>query len=328
MSRPLRIEYEGAWYHVMNRGTGRKTIFGSDDQRKSFMELLDQLSQKFKVEIHAYCLMSNHYHLLIRTPLGNLSRAMRHLNGVYAQRFNRFNNTDGHLFRGRYKAILVNGDDYLLNLSRYVHLNPVAAKMCVHAWDYKWSSCNSYLEKEKESWLITDEIMSMFGVGEECNYRRYRNFLAEGNDEDTALFYKAIKKYPIFGSKEFVTLIAEKYILRFPHEREVPDRKALSKTYVPKMGEIIQSVARYYNSDVANIISCKRGKRNKIRPVTIYIVVKISQKTFSEIANEMGGITRIGISNSYRRTTILLNNDAQLRQEIEEIIFDLGQGAT
>lgn len=113
MSRPLRIVYEGAWYHVMNRGAGRRTIFHSDTYRQLFLALLGEITQTFGVEVHAYCLMDNHYHLLLHTPRANLSAAMRHLQRLYTQRHNRMEQTDGPLFRGRFKAILVDADHYL-----------------------------------------------------------------------------------------------------------------------------------------------------------------------------------------------------------------------
>ncbi len=112
MARPLRINYPGAWYHVMNRGGGYRTIFNDDHQRCVFLELLADLNRMFRLEFHAYCLMDNHYHLLAHTPEGNLQRGMRHLNGVYTQRYNRIEKTDSPLFRGRYKAIVIEPDAY------------------------------------------------------------------------------------------------------------------------------------------------------------------------------------------------------------------------
>ena len=128
MSRPQRILYENAYYHVMNRGAGRCQIFHGREDREIFLQTLGEACHQFRVEIHAYCLMGNHYHLLIKTPQANLSRAMQHINGVYTQRYNRLNKTDGSLFRGRYKAILVDSDAYLLHLSKYIHLNPLSAR--------------------------------------------------------------------------------------------------------------------------------------------------------------------------------------------------------
>ena len=129
MARPLRIEYSGAWYHVMNRGAGHREIYSDDVSRRRFLMLLDDINERYDVEIHAWCLMSNHYHLLVCTPKPNLGRAMRHVDGVYAQWWNRHRGTDGPLFRGRYKAILVDSNSYLLQLSRYIHRNPLEANL-------------------------------------------------------------------------------------------------------------------------------------------------------------------------------------------------------
>jgi putative transposase len=129
MSRPLRIVYQGAWYDIMNRGAGCQTIFQADAYRQLFLTLLGEITDSFGVELHAYCLMDNHYHLLMHTPRANLSVAMRHLQGLYTQWYNRMEHTDGPLFRGRFKAILVNADHYLAHQSRYIHLNPVVAKI-------------------------------------------------------------------------------------------------------------------------------------------------------------------------------------------------------
>ncbi len=145
MSRPQRIEFEDAYYHVMNRGARRCDIFDDDIDRRSFLDILGEASQRFSLEVHAYCLMNNHYHLLLKTPRGNLSRIMRHINGVYTQRYNRRRKVDGSLFRGRYKAILVDSDSYLLHLSKYIHLNPLSANMVSSLEEYTWSSYLAYI---------------------------------------------------------------------------------------------------------------------------------------------------------------------------------------
>ena len=129
MSRPLRIEYPEAWYHVMNHGRRSENVFLKKRDYHTFIELLKEASELWTVAIAAFCLMPNHYHLLIRTPQGNLSRFMRHVNGVYTQRFNKNNNYEGQLFKGRFKSILVYGDSYLLQLLRYIHRNPIRAKL-------------------------------------------------------------------------------------------------------------------------------------------------------------------------------------------------------
>ena len=146
MSRPQRIEYANAYYHVMNRGAGRRRIFNNDQERAHFLTIISDAHIQFNIGIHSYCLMPNHYHLLIKTPSSNLGRAMRHINGVYTQRYNRLNQTDGPLFRGRYKSILIDSDSYLLHLSKYIHLNLLESRMVDDLSDYKWSSILPTLE--------------------------------------------------------------------------------------------------------------------------------------------------------------------------------------
>src|SRR3990167_3519219 len=154
MPRPLRIQYANAWYHVMNRGAGRKNIFNKKAHRLIFLELLEECHRMFNIKIYAYCLMDNHYHLLLSTPDANLSRAMRHLNGVYTQRYNRMSKTDGPLFKGRYKAQIIDEDCYLLIVSRYIHLNPVKAALVKNPGDYKWSSYLAYIGVARSpAWL-------------------------------------------------------------------------------------------------------------------------------------------------------------------------------
>jgi putative transposase len=149
MSRPLRIQYEHATYHVMNRGRGRQTILPDSSYYQTFLQCLEEASKRFAAEIQAYCLMSNHYHLLIKTPRGNLSRIMRHIDGVYTQRHNRLKHTDGSLFRGRYKAILIDSGSYLLQVSRYIHRNPLETRKPIveDLGDYLWSSYPAYINR-------------------------------------------------------------------------------------------------------------------------------------------------------------------------------------
>ena len=140
MARPLRIQFPGAFYHVIARGNNKNPIFNSDRDRVLFLDVLSDAMARYAWSCHAYCLMNNHYHLLVETHDATLSQGMRHLNGVYTQRFNRRNNRVGHLFQGRYKAFVVQNDDYLLEVARYIVLNPVRAQLVEHPKDWVWSS--------------------------------------------------------------------------------------------------------------------------------------------------------------------------------------------
>ena len=154
MARPLRIEYPGAWYHVMNRGRRAEKIFHYTYDYRMFVELLEEASEMWNVRISAYCLMLNHYHILLQTPEANIARNMRHINGVYTQRFNRRHTCDGALFRGRYKSLLVSAETHLLQLVRYIHRNPVKAGLSEKLESYIWSSHKGYLSKSRKwNWL-------------------------------------------------------------------------------------------------------------------------------------------------------------------------------
>jgi REP element-mobilizing transposase RayT len=181
MARPLRLEFSGAIYHVFARGNRREAIYLSDDDRKSFTELLGSVCDRFNWVVHAWCLMGNHYHLLVETPDGNLARGMRQLNGVYTQQFNRRHGRDGHVFQGRYNAILVQRGHYLLELTRYVVLNPVRARMVEAAGDWPWSAYRAQVgELSAPWWLDTDWLLGQFGDRVGPAIRAYEAFVAAG----------------------------------------------------------------------------------------------------------------------------------------------------
>jgi len=181
MVRPLRIEFPGAVYHVTARGNARTKIFEDDADRGELLCVLKQVVDRFDWLLHAYCLMGNHYHLMVETPQANLSAGMRQLNGIYTQRFNRRHHRVGHVFQGRFKAIVVDRDSYLLELCRYVVLNPVRARMVARAQDYKWSSYRATAGlSPAPDYLTCDWVLSQFGRHQGAAQKRYRAFVAEG----------------------------------------------------------------------------------------------------------------------------------------------------
>ena len=197
MARPLRIPFPGAFYHVTSRGNERKAIFKSTRDRQKFLEYLETATERYNAVIHAYCLMDNHYHLLLETPSGNLSQIMQHINGCYTTYFNVKRTRAGHLFQGRYKVILVEMDEYAKELSRYIHLNPVRAKSVETPDKYEWSSYNSYIGEEKApNWLQRDFILSYFG------------------DKVTASV--------LLGSQDFIQFIKDTYLTDKKPLRDLP----------------------------------------------------------------------------------------------------------
>ncbi|MGH8512095.1 MAG: REP-associated tyrosine transposase [Gammaproteobacteria bacterium] len=181
MARPLRLEFPGALYHLSSRGNAREPIVLDDDDRRVFLSVMASVIKRFNWLCHAYCLMSNHYHLLVETPEANLSQGMRQLNGVYTQRFNRRRARVGHLFQGRFKAILVDRDSYLLELCRYVVLNPVRAKMVKDPLNYPWSSLRATAGLDpKPPCLTVDWVLGQFAKTASVARRRYTEFIRSG----------------------------------------------------------------------------------------------------------------------------------------------------
>jgi len=203
MARPLRIEFAGALYHVTSRGDGREAIYVCDDDRLVWLEVLGQVCARFNWVVHGYCQMGNHYHLLVETPDGNLAKGMRQLNGVYTQRINQAHAQVGHVFQGRYKAILVQKDAYLMELSRYVVLNPVRARMVRSARDWAWSNYRASAGMvPAPGWLETDWILAAFAERWEDAQSAYRRFVSEGKNQPSP--WEALKNQIYLGSEAFV----------------------------------------------------------------------------------------------------------------------------
>ncbi len=315
MPRPLRIEYPGAWYHVMNRGAGRKKIYQQQDHFICFLEILGEAFNKFKSEIHAYCLMDNHYHLLIHTPLGNLSRVMRHIDGVYTQRYNRMHKGDGPLFRGRYKAILVQKDNYLLQLSRYIHLNPIEAKILLRPEDYLWSSCNFYFNNSTPfSWLKTDIILNM--MSDSNHAELYRKFIMQGIDEKTSEFYDRKNLPVIFGDPKFNHDMLKKISTK--QRKDSSTDFNLSQTD-PTSENIILCCCRYYKVAPKSLFKSQRGKLNRARIIAIYLHRKITQLTLAKICSIFSLNSHAAVTNAIIRLEKQMRVDQSLKNDIDLI---------
>lgn len=236
MARPLRIEYEGAVYHITSRGNAGQKIFHDHADRQVFLDLLLSIVERFNWRCHAYCLMGNHYHLVIETPEGNLSRGMRQLNGVYTQRFNRSHGTGGHLFQGRYKAILVEKDSYLLAVCRYVVLNPVRAGLVRGPGQWKWSSYRATVGRAASPrFLSVDWLLSQFGKNRAEARAEYRWFVSAGKAKDPP--WKKLKGQILLGSADFVekleaTLKRRERVLEIPRVQRYAARPPLEALLV------------------------------------------------------------------------------------------------
>lgn len=209
MARPLRIEYAGALYHVTARGDRREDIYLDDEDRQTWLQVLAQVCSRFNWRCHAWCQMDNHYHILIETAEGNLSQGMRQLNGVYTQNSNRRHNRVGHVFQGRYKAILVQKDSYLLELSRYIVLNPVRAGMVNNVVDWKWSSYQAMINhKTAPEWLETDWLLACFSKQKKRAINKYIDFVRDGIGLPS--IWDNLKYQTYLGDGAFVESMSEK----------------------------------------------------------------------------------------------------------------------
>jgi REP element-mobilizing transposase RayT len=203
MARPLRIEFAGALYHVTARGDRREPIYDEDEDRRAYLDILGDVVEQFDWRCHAYCLMDNHYHLVVETPEGNLSKGMRQLNGLYTQYSNRRHRRVGHLFQGRYKAILVDKDTYLLELSRYVVLNPVRAGMVKRPSQWAWSSYHATVGTQNApGWLMLDALLAHFGRNRGVARRRYERFVEDGVGAESV--WRDLKRQIYLGDAPFV----------------------------------------------------------------------------------------------------------------------------
>ena len=202
MARPLRLEFAGAIYHLTSRGNDRQKIFFTDADRELFLNTLSGVVSRYGWICHAYCLMANHYHLLVETPKANLSIGMRQLNGMYTQSFNRTHKRVGHLFQGRFKAILVEKKSYLLELCRYIVLNPIRLKSTVKAQSWKWSSYRATAGFiSPPTFLSTDWVLGQFGKSRSQAQKQYREFLREGLENRP---WEELKGQIYLGSEAFV----------------------------------------------------------------------------------------------------------------------------
>ncbi len=203
MSRPLRIEFSGAYYHVTSRGDRREAIYEDDEDRMAFLDVFRDVIEGFEWRCHAYCLMTNHYHLFVETAHGNLSKGMRQLNGVYTQSSNRRHQRSGHLFQGRYKGILVDSDAYLLELSRYIVQKPVRAGIVDDPADWSWSSYRATAGLERSPpWLTTEAVLAGFGRRKGEARKAYRRFVQEGIGGES--IWSDLNRQVFLGDDRFV----------------------------------------------------------------------------------------------------------------------------
>jgi len=249
LARPLRIQFPGAFYHVTSRGNERKAIFRNDRDRQKFLSYLESAHERYGAVIHVYCLLENHYHLLLETPRGNISQVLHHLNGAYTTYYNVKRRRSGHLFQGRYRALLVEMESYCQELSRYIHLNPVRAALVEAPEDHPWSSYRAYIGlKRKPSWVETSLILGYFSSNEAVAQRNYRGFVKEGAQRPIRNPLEEVYASTFLGSESFIDRIwkGKRRGLKVQDSRNIPALKYFAAK--PSLNAIKEAVERVLGS--------------------------------------------------------------------------------
>lgn len=316
MGRPLRIEYPGALYHITSRGNERKKIFLDDGDRTQFLDILADYHRRYDICIHSFALMENHYHLILETPQGNLLKVMHGINGRYTGYFNRKCRRTGHLFQGRYKGILVDKDAYLLQLSRYVHLNPAKAGIVEKPEHYLWSSYRGFIGKGKRyEWVEYSWILEQFGTDEQKASRDYKIFVDAGLKDEQGNPFITLHGRVILGDETFLEK-TKKLLVGKRISREVVERKKLRMAPLPD--KIITAVADTCGVK-EEIVTASGGKNNKAKKIAMYLVYQYSGLENTEIGKLFGSIHYSAVSKAVTRLKQEMLRDKDLVFLIEKV---------
>ncbi len=317
MARPLRIEYPGAFYHVMNRGIAGQDLFRTKIDRERFLECLETAVERFSLKIHAYCLMTTDYHLLVETMDANLSRAFQWINVSFAAYFNRKRHRQGHLFQGRFKSVRVEAEEYLKELSRYIHLNPVRAGIVKNPKGYAWSSYKAYIGKIKRpEWLETQWLLSRFGRKKREAEEQYRIFVETVDHKQLENPEKDLTGGFILGSGEFVKRVKETFVDPREEGKEIPHLTFLKRTI--KTETIIDTVGSEFGCTRAKILE-KGRQGNLARDMAIYLARDLSGESAQSLGAYFGGISGAGITMRYKCMSEKAVESRRLRGRLKKI---------
>lgn len=308
MARPLRLEFEGAFYHVTSRGNERGSVYFKEEDFEKFKCYLKGACEKFGIVLHAYVLMTNHYHLLIETPEANLGRVMHYINGAYTTYINIKKKRSGHLFQGRYKAIVVERDSYLLELSRYIHLNPVRAGMVDSPAAYTYSSYSAYLSKSNDDLVNCDLIWGMLSKKKKEGPAKYREFVETIDDEGNP--FKEVYGGMVLGGNDFIKECLEQLKDDEINNKEISKRKQLASS--AKTDLIIDCVAAYYKIDKVSIF---KGGRNHYKKMAVYLMKRHTGVSNTEIGN-LFEISYSGVTKIFQRISRLIEKEGLLKKEV------------
>lgn len=311
MARPLRIEYEGALYHVTARGNERRKTFFSHRDYEKFLDYLDEARGKFAIIVHGYVLMTNHYHLIIETPQANLSRVMHHVNGSYTTYLNIKRARSGHLFQGRFKSIVVDRDCYLLELSRYLHLNPVRAQIVERPEQYRYSSYCNYIGSRSDPRITTSSILEMMAGGDGNGRDAYRSFVESAIGKEVENPMEKVYGSAILGREDFIETILKKVAAEKRGKTEISYRKALSATIFP--GRIITAIHQRYWIPEGEALP------REIKLLCLYLLKRNTSASNGEIGEMVGGMGAAAVAKAYQRYVRKMEQDKEMAKEVGQM---------
>ena len=320
MSRPLRIEWEGGFYHITARGNEKRPIFRIERDFLRFVGRFERIYERYGVVIHAYVLMTNHYHLLLETPRENLSTALHDLNTAYTNYFNRRHDRVGHLFQGRYRSIVVEKDSYLLELSRYIHLNPVRAGMVKRPEAYRWSSYPCYLSSGFcPEWLRREEILGQMDKSPVKGRRKYRQFVEEGLNREIRDPLRAVMGGIALGGETFWEEVRER-VQGLQGGSEVPALREIHRK--TEAGMIVEKVASFYGVPADRITRLEHPLHHGTQ-VAMYLARKKTDLSLNEIAEIFGKRHYTAVSVAFRRVEAKRQRDQGFDREMSKIEREL-----
>jgi len=317
MARPLRIEFKGAFYHVTARGNERRKIYYANADYEKFKDYLKDGQEKYGYRLHCYVLMTNHYHLLMETPAGNLSKVMHYINGSYTTHINRKRKRSGHLFQGRYKAILIDQDSYLLELSRYVHLNPVRAKIVSRPEGYPYSSYASYISRKKDDCVYHELILGMISKDMKGSRKKYREFVEIGLEKKMENPLINVYGAAILGSKTFIRESLWRFKEGILHKGEIAHRRQLQAAHGSE--DIIAAICS--NLKVSQEDLLRKGGEN--RKIAIYLMKKLTGMSNKQIGDLFGGLSYSAVAKVYQRFSAEAKTNKPLRKILKDLRVNL-----
>jgi len=331
MARPIRIEYPGAWYHVTSRGNERRNIFQDDRDRGKFLEILADSLDRYHAELHGYVLMTNHYHLLLKTLEANLRHLMQRFNTAYTVYYNHRHHRQGHLYQGRYKAILVQADTYLLELSRYLHLNPVRIRKhaslspkekLAELRKYSWSSYPGYVLNRRQDFVTYSEILGMTGVKDNPTGRKqYQRFVEDAirNDEDISI-WDNLRGQTVLGDDTFMKWLYDRFV-----DKSATDEKEQAgiKDFPvgpERISDVAEAVARIFGIEAEELYQ-RRSPYREARAVFLELCCRyLSRKTrLAELGRELGGISGAALCQNRKRLSAKLSDGNTRRKKVDSI---------